>query len=397
MFGQGILVPRPGIEPVTLALGVWSLNHWTTRESMFLLLIQIFTFPGPSIRFGDKALLRIYEFLGSLCRKSQSLNLTPFLLPSVPPWLLPTTLRSGAGDEEACEARLSAPRLSGGKVSPLKNKLYPFTFQKSTLVFNIGKTYLRLKIQRIQRYRVQSLLPIPGSRHPGGNCGHQFLFWERDSWMMPPVSLGRCAVFRTVMRGFWKETCGVRQDVRRYKWERVWKERGSGPVATLALHGLFCYIPSPVEAPTTQLLSKAMAAIHWVLSLCPAPNCMPHGLIAPNSHQYWCFYHHRHLPSCRQGSRLGEGAWLAQGHTTARAQGREQTRQRAREPGPKARRWPEGTRAGQVGGGWRHSVAPLGRLKNAWTLPVVMNKSMHPLLFKTFSFILECSQLTLLL
>ena len=255
---------------------------------MFLLLIQIFTFPGPLIRFGDKALLRIYEFLGSLCRKSQSLNLTPFLLPSVPPWLLPTTLRSGAGDEEACEARLSAPRLSGGKVSPLKNKLYPFTFQKSTLVFNIGKTYLRLKIQRIQRCRVQSLLPIPGSRH-------QFIFWERDSWMMPPVSLGRCAVFRTVMRGFWKETCGVRQDVHRYKWERVWKERGSGPVATLALHGLFCYIPSPVEAPTTQLLSKAMAAIHWVLSLCPAPNCMPHGLIAPNSHQYWCFYHHPHL------------------------------------------------------------------------------------------------------
>ena len=28
----GILVPRPGIEPVPPPLGVWSLNHWTTRE-----------------------------------------------------------------------------------------------------------------------------------------------------------------------------------------------------------------------------------------------------------------------------------------------------------------------------------------------------------------------------
>ena len=27
-----ILVPWPGIEPGSLALGVWSLNHWTTRE-----------------------------------------------------------------------------------------------------------------------------------------------------------------------------------------------------------------------------------------------------------------------------------------------------------------------------------------------------------------------------
>lgn len=41
------------------------------------------------------------------------------------------------------------------------------------------------------------------------------------------------------------------------------------------------------------------------------------------------------------------------------------------------------------------SVVPLGRLKNTQTLPVVMNKSMHPFLFKTY-FILECSQLTLL-
>ena len=28
----GILVPQPGIEPVTLELEVWNLNHWTTRE-----------------------------------------------------------------------------------------------------------------------------------------------------------------------------------------------------------------------------------------------------------------------------------------------------------------------------------------------------------------------------
>ena len=27
-----ILVPQPGIEPVSPALGVWNLNHWTARE-----------------------------------------------------------------------------------------------------------------------------------------------------------------------------------------------------------------------------------------------------------------------------------------------------------------------------------------------------------------------------
>ena len=26
------LVPWPGIEPQSLALGVWNPNHWTTRE-----------------------------------------------------------------------------------------------------------------------------------------------------------------------------------------------------------------------------------------------------------------------------------------------------------------------------------------------------------------------------
>ena len=29
----GILVPKPGIELVPPAVEVWSLNHWTTRES----------------------------------------------------------------------------------------------------------------------------------------------------------------------------------------------------------------------------------------------------------------------------------------------------------------------------------------------------------------------------
>ena len=27
-----ILVPQLGFEPIPLVLGVWSLNHWTTRE-----------------------------------------------------------------------------------------------------------------------------------------------------------------------------------------------------------------------------------------------------------------------------------------------------------------------------------------------------------------------------
>ena len=31
--GMWDLVPQTGIEPVLLALGAWSLNHWTTRKS----------------------------------------------------------------------------------------------------------------------------------------------------------------------------------------------------------------------------------------------------------------------------------------------------------------------------------------------------------------------------
>ena len=35
----GILVPRPGIEPVSLALGAQSLNHWTTREVPLIVVL----------------------------------------------------------------------------------------------------------------------------------------------------------------------------------------------------------------------------------------------------------------------------------------------------------------------------------------------------------------------
>ena len=38
------LVPWPRIEPMLPALGVWSLNHWTTRKSPVLLLL----FASPS-------------------------------------------------------------------------------------------------------------------------------------------------------------------------------------------------------------------------------------------------------------------------------------------------------------------------------------------------------------
>ena len=31
----GILVPQPGIEPMPLALGAWSLIHWTARDPHF--------------------------------------------------------------------------------------------------------------------------------------------------------------------------------------------------------------------------------------------------------------------------------------------------------------------------------------------------------------------------
>ena len=40
-MAYGILVPRPGIEPVPPTLVGWSLNHWTTREVLFLLFDQV--------------------------------------------------------------------------------------------------------------------------------------------------------------------------------------------------------------------------------------------------------------------------------------------------------------------------------------------------------------------
>ena len=35
------LVPRPGIKPGPLALGVWSLTHWTTREVPLISILKI--------------------------------------------------------------------------------------------------------------------------------------------------------------------------------------------------------------------------------------------------------------------------------------------------------------------------------------------------------------------
>ena len=33
----GLLAPRPRIEPVSLGLEVWSLNHWTVKEAFTFL------------------------------------------------------------------------------------------------------------------------------------------------------------------------------------------------------------------------------------------------------------------------------------------------------------------------------------------------------------------------
>ena len=38
----GILVPRPGIKPVSTALEAWSLNHWTPRKFQESLLVTSF-------------------------------------------------------------------------------------------------------------------------------------------------------------------------------------------------------------------------------------------------------------------------------------------------------------------------------------------------------------------
>ena len=50
LTARGILVPRPGIEPVPPALEVRSLNCWTTREVPFFLCFQQFSFCGPPRR-----------------------------------------------------------------------------------------------------------------------------------------------------------------------------------------------------------------------------------------------------------------------------------------------------------------------------------------------------------
>ena len=41
---RGILDPQPGMETSPLALEVWSLNHWTTREVLAPLLLNACTF-----------------------------------------------------------------------------------------------------------------------------------------------------------------------------------------------------------------------------------------------------------------------------------------------------------------------------------------------------------------
>ena len=53
----GILVPPPGIEPMPLAMKMWSLNHWTTREFPRVNILidkSTFSFLGSHIHFeGD--------------------------------------------------------------------------------------------------------------------------------------------------------------------------------------------------------------------------------------------------------------------------------------------------------------------------------------------------------
>lgn len=143
---------------------------------LFLLLIQVFTFPGPSIRCGDKALLWIYSgnSLGSLYRKQSEPDnpeLKTLPSPSLPSHGFCPQPRSYGCTREAREARLSAHQLPG-RCNLWKIRIVSFYFSKinmlkNTLFFNIGKTYLRFKIQRIQRYTVKSLSPIPGTKPPG--------------------------------------------------------------------------------------------------------------------------------------------------------------------------------------------------------------------------------------
>ena len=40
-MASGILVPRPGIKPVTPAMGEQSLNHWTVRDVLSGLSVSL--------------------------------------------------------------------------------------------------------------------------------------------------------------------------------------------------------------------------------------------------------------------------------------------------------------------------------------------------------------------
>ena len=53
-IAYGILVPRPGIEPMPAAVEAWSLNHWTAREVPFwaFLFFLFYVFVGNFIFCG---------------------------------------------------------------------------------------------------------------------------------------------------------------------------------------------------------------------------------------------------------------------------------------------------------------------------------------------------------
>ena len=71
--GTRDLVPWPGIEPGTLALGARSLNHWTTRESTCLgnSYDQLFLFLAVALRQFITELLVDINILSCTCRHNQ--------------------------------------------------------------------------------------------------------------------------------------------------------------------------------------------------------------------------------------------------------------------------------------------------------------------------------------
>ena len=56
----GILVPRPGFEPVSPALKAWSLNHWTTREGPVFLFLKKNRLRLTSLTLKKKCLFTIW-------------------------------------------------------------------------------------------------------------------------------------------------------------------------------------------------------------------------------------------------------------------------------------------------------------------------------------------------